>query len=178
MEVSSPYKTKSVELVMNWKNTGSSAKSNKEINRLVCDVLHHPDFWLDKLVHFNAAHENRKADAADEISPFLQSFTHANISIDVPSGNHSPPRSVLIPGLYFHKLTTLIQDAFQSPISQHFHLFPFNLFRKHPDGNTDERVYSELYDSDIFYDKHDNVQCTPSDDPTCKREKVVAVLMF
>ena len=178
MEVSSPYRTKSVELVMNWQNTGSSAKSNEEINRLVRDVLRHPDFRLDELEHFNAARENRKADAADEISPFLQSFTHANISIDVPSGNHSPPHSVSIPGLYFRKLMTLIQDAFQSPISRHFHLSPFNLFRKHPDGDTDERVYSELYDSDIFYDEHDNVQRAPSDDPTCKREKVVAALMF
>jgi hypothetical protein len=117
MEASSPYKTKSVELVMNWQNTSSSAKSNEEINWLVCDILHHPEFRLDKLVHFNAACENWKADTADEISPFLQSFTHANISIDMPLGNHSPPCSVSIPGLYFRKLTTLIQDAFQSPIS-------------------------------------------------------------
>jgi hypothetical protein len=178
MEASSPYKTKSVELVMNWQNTSSSAKSNEEINWLVRDILHHPDFRLDKLVHFNAACENRKADTADEISPFLQSFTHANISIDMPSGNHSPPRSVSIPGLYFRKLTTLIQDAFQSPISRHFHLSPFNLYQKHPDGDTDKHVYSELYDSDIFYDKHDNVQCALSDDLTCKREKVVTALMF
>jgi len=117
MEASSPYKTKSVELVMNWQNTNSSAKSNEEINWLVHDVLRHPDFQLDKLVHFNAACENRKADIANEISPFLQSFTYANISIDMPSGNHSPPHSVSIPGLYFRKLTTLIQDTFQSPIS-------------------------------------------------------------
>jgi hypothetical protein len=39
-------------------------------------------------------------------------------------------------------------------------------------------VYSELYDSDVFYDEHNNVQRAPSNDRTCKREKVVAALMF
>jgi hypothetical protein len=178
-EVSSPYKSKSIELVIDWQNTGSCAKSNEEINRLVRDVLRHPDFRLDDLEHFNAARENRKADATEENPLFLLSFTCANISIDVPSGSkHSSPRSFSIPGLYYRKITCLIQEAFESPISRHFHLSPFNLYRKHPDGEANERVYSELYDSDVFYDEHDNVQRAPSDDQTCKREKVVAALMF
>jgi hypothetical protein len=139
MVVFSPYKTKSVELVMDWQNSGSSAKSNEELNRLVHDVLCHPEFRLDELSQFNAACENRKADTAEENSPFLQSFMHATISIDVPSGNkHSPPRSFPIPGLYFHKITTLIQEAFKGPLSCHFHLSPFNLYRKHPNGRANE----------------------------------------
>ena len=179
MVVSSPYKTSSVKLVIDWQNTGSSAKSNEEINRLVRDVLHHPDFQLDELEHFNAARENQKADATEENSPFLLSFTHANISIDVPSGSkHSAPRTISIPGLYFHKITSLIEEAFQSPLAQHFHLSPFNLYRKHPNSKANEHVFSELYDSDIFYNKHNKVQRALSNDQTCKREKVVAVLMF
>jgi hypothetical protein len=114
----SPYKTNSIKLVIDWQNTGSSAKSNEEINRLVCDILRHPDFRLGKLEHFNAAHENCKANAAEEDSPFLQSFTHANISIDVPSGSkHKAPHTVSIPGLYFRKITSLIEEAFQSPLA-------------------------------------------------------------
>ena len=35
-----------------------------------------------------------------------------------------------------------------------------------------------MYDSDVFYDEHDKVQRAPSDNQTCKREKVVAALMF
>ncbi len=129
MEVFSPYKMKSVELVIDWQNTGSSAKSNEEINCLVHDVLCHPEFWLDKLSHFNTAYENCKADAAEENSPFLWSFTHATISIDMPSGNkHSAPHPFPIPGLYFHKITSLIQEAFKSPLSHYFHLSPFKLY--------------------------------------------------
>jgi len=178
-EVFSLYKTKSVELVMDWQNTGSLAKLNEEINHLVRDVLHHPDFWPEKLKHFNAGRENRKADKAEENSPFLQSFTHATISIDVPSGRkHSTPHPFSIPGLYFCKITILIQEAFKSPLSRHFHLLPFNLYQKHPYGKADKCIFSELYDSDVFYDEHDKVQCALSDDPTCKREKVVMALMF
>jgi len=150
-EVSSPYKNNSVKLVIDWQNTSSLAKSNKELDHLVRDVLHHPDFRLDELEHFNAGHENRKADAAEENSPFLQSFTHATISIDVPSDRkHSAPLPFSIPGLYFHKITILIQEAFQSPLSRHFHLSPFNLYQKHPNGKDNEWVFSELYDSDVL----------------------------
>jgi hypothetical protein len=39
-------------------------------------------------------------------------------------------------------------------------------------------MYSELYNSDVFYNEHDKVQCAPIDNQTCKREKVIAVLMF
>jgi len=128
-EVSSPYKTNSVKLVIDWQNTSSSAKSNEELDRLVHDVLYYPDFWLDELVHFNAGHENCKADVAKENSPFLWSFTHATISIDVPSGRKpSAPLPFSIPRLYFCKITILIQEAFQSPLSRHFHLSPFNLY--------------------------------------------------
>jgi hypothetical protein len=68
MVVFSPYKTKSVELVMDWQNSSSSAKSNKEFNHLIHDVLCHPEFQLDELSQFNAACENCKADTAEENS--------------------------------------------------------------------------------------------------------------
>ena|SRR6266851_2702174 len=97
----------------------------------------------------------------------------------VPSGSkHSPPCPFSIPGLYFCKITSLIQEAFQSPLSQHFYISPFNLYQKHLNGKADKCIFSELYNSDMFYDEHDNVQCAPSDDPTCKRERVITALMF
>jgi hypothetical protein len=125
MEVPSPYKNKSIELVIDWQNSGSCAKSNKEINCLVRNILRHPDFHLEELEHFNVARKNCKVDVADlEENPlFLLSFTHTNISINMPSGSKlTPPRSFSIPGLYYHKITSLIQESFQSPIFRHFHL--------------------------------------------------------
>jgi hypothetical protein len=118
MVVSSLYKTSSVKLVIDWQNTGSSAKSNEETNHLVCDVLYHSNFQLDELKHFNAACKNQKADAIEEKSPFLLSFIHVNISIDVPLGSkHSASHMIFISGLYFHKITSLIKKAFQSSLA-------------------------------------------------------------
>ena len=41
-------------------------------------------------------------------------------------------------------------------------------------------MYSEIYDSDAFIEEHDRVQraALPPDDPDCKREKVIAAMMF
>lgn len=173
------HSSKSVELLLDWQNTGSSAKSNDEVNRLVHSVLLHPEFHVGALQTFNATHDNRKADAAQEKSPFLHSFQCADVGIQVPSGSkHVPPRTFNIPGLYYRKIISLIEEAFKSHLSEQFHLTPFKVFRKLPNGEDKERVYSEMYDSDAFLDEHDRVQHAPIDDPSCKRERVVAALMF
>jgi Plavaka transposase len=76
-------------------------------------------------------------------------------------------------------LTAVIQAAFSSPLASHFHFSPFKLFHKSPSGE-EEWVFSELYNSDVFIEEHDNVQRAPllPDEPDCKLEKVVAALMF
>ncbi|CAA7262242.1 unnamed protein product [Cyclocybe aegerita] len=45
---------------------------------------------------------------------------------------------------------------------------------------TTEHVFSKVYNSDAFIQEHEKVQSVPVplDDPECKREKVVAALMF
>jgi hypothetical protein len=92
LDHSALYSSKTVELLLDWQNTGGSSKSNDEINRLVRAVLLHPEYEVDDLRYFNAARENRKADAADEQqSPFLCSFQHADVDIEVPSGTKGVP---------------------------------------------------------------------------------------
>lgn len=173
------YSCKSIELLLDWQNTGSSAKSNQEINRLVHAVLFHPEFQLDELRSFNATRENQKADAADEQSLFPSSFQHADIGIDVPSGSNGvPSKTFTLPGLYYRQIVPMIKEMFESDISSRFHLTPYKLFRRLPNGEDSDRVYSEMYDSDAFLNEHDRVQRAPTDVPSCKREKVVAALMF
>jgi hypothetical protein len=125
----SVYTNKSAGLVVNWQNTGSSVKSNIEINRLVHKVILHPEFRLDDLKTFNVARENQKVDMADANSPLLQSFQHTEIQISIPLGSKDiSPRLVAIPDLYFCKLTSLIKEVFESPLSSMFHLTPFKMF--------------------------------------------------
>ena len=44
----------------------------------------------------------------------------------------------------------------------------------------EQHVYSEIYNSDVFIEEHDQVQhaALPPDDPDCKQEKVVTTMMF
>jgi hypothetical protein len=180
-EVPSMYTNETTQLLLEWQNTGSFTKSNEEVTRLVHKVLLHPNFQPEHLLKFNATRENQKADAAEEQLPsrFLTSFQCTDVRINVPSGSKLvSPRTFSIPGLYYRQITTLIKESFESPIFSKFHLSPFKLFRQHANHEHSERVYSEMYDSDVFLEEHDKVQRAPSDDPTCKREKVVAALMF
>ena len=102
-----------------------------------------------------------------------------SINIDIPSGSkRDTSRTFSIPGLYYRPITSLIKETFESPISLKFHLSPFKLFKKLPSSETSEHLYSEIYNSDVFLDKHDKVQHAPTGDPTCKHEKVVLALMF
>jgi hypothetical protein len=174
------HRNESVEMIMNWKDSGAPTKSDAEVNRLVKDVLLDPKFKLEDLQGFSVARENQQSDAAEKKSPFLDSFQTANINIEVPSGAKGvPPGTFTVPGLLYRKLTAVIRAAFSSPLASHFHFSPFKLFHKSPSGE-EERVFSELYNSDVFIEEHDNVQRAPlpPNEPDCKREKVVAALMF
>jgi Plavaka transposase len=173
------HRNKSVEMLMNWKDSGTSTKSDAEVNRLVNSVLLDPNFKLEDLKGFNVARENQRSDAAEKKSPFFDSFQTADINIEVPSGTSGiPPASFSVPGLVYRKLTAVIQAAFSSPLASHFHLSPFKLFHRSPSGE-EERVFSEVYNSDAFIEEHDNVQRAPlpPDQPDCKLEKVVVALM-
>ncbi len=175
----SVYTNKSAGLVVDWQNTRSAVKSNNKINRLVHKVILHPEFRLDDLKTFNAAQENQKADKADMNSPLLQSFQHADIQISIPLGSKDiSPCLVAIPSLYFHKLTSLIKEVFESPLSSMFHFTPFKMFHMQPNGKGNECIFLEMYDSDIFWEEHKKVQHTPTDDLACKWEKVITTLMF
>lgn len=174
------HRNQSVELLMNWKDSGPSTKSDGEINRLVNEVLLDPNFNLEDLRGFRAARENRRADMADENTPFLDSFQTATVEIEVPSGSKDvPPAKFSIPGLCYRKIPAVIRAMFASPLASKYHLSPFKLFHKAPSGK-EERVFCEVYDSDAYIEENDKIQHAPvpPDDPHCKREKAVAVVML
>ena len=173
------HRNESVEMLMNWKDSGTCTKSDAEVNRLVNGVLLDPNFKLEDLQGFNVARENQRSDAAEKKSPFFDSFQTADINIEVPSGTRGiPPGTFSVPGLVYRKLTAVIEAAFLSPLASHFHFTPFKVFHRSPSGE-EERVFSEVYNSDAFIEEHDNVQRAPlpPDQPDCKLEKVVAALM-
>ena len=144
------HRNESVEMLMNWKDSGTSTKSDAEVNRLVNGVLLDPNFKLEDLRGFNVAGGNQQSDAAEKKFPFFNSFQTADIDIEVPSGTSGiPPGTFSVPGLVYWKLTAIIQASFSSPLASHFHFLPFKLFHRSPSG-VEERVFSEVYNSDVF----------------------------
>ena len=78
-------------MLMNWKDSGTSTKSDAEVNCLVNDVLLDPNFKLEDLQGFNVARENQQSDTAEKKSPFSILFkwpTSILKFLPVPVGYH------------------------------------------------------------------------------------------
>ena len=171
---------------MTWLNSGSATKTEAEVNRLAEEIRDAGGFPAADLEGFNAHRENKRLDAAQESSLFRlgDGFRESSIPICVPTGDPTPKQQAKtydVPGFYFRKLTSVIKAAFEGPLAEHFHFSPYKLLHKSPVTGKDERIFCEVYDSDAFAEAHEDVQRhghLPPDDPGCKREKIVAALMF
>lgn len=174
---------RTTSLLMNWFNNGNTTKSAGQLNSLVNNVLLNPDFDPRELKGFDAGRATKQADQdAKTAFPLLDDFKETSVNIEVPSGSQTvPPRTFEVPGLYYRSLVSVIKSAFADPLSRHFHFSPFKLFHKLRSSAAEIRVFSELYNSDAFIEEHDRIRRhgkLPTNDLGCKREKVIAALMF
>jgi hypothetical protein len=177
-----PFSNSTIHSIMQWLNNGKTAKSESETTDFVHKVILAPTFNRDDLSGFDAHRENQRLDKALSESAPTSQFMQSSIEIHVPSGNtQSAPVKYSVPGLLHRKLTQVISDAFNDPLAHLLHYSPFKLFQKNPTTGLDECIYGEIYTSDSFLEETENVRRhSPADpeDPECKREKVVAALMF
>ena len=178
----SVHENKTTQLIMEWANTGASTKSNAEVNRLVHEYIRHRDFNPEDLRRFDTNRENRRIDALDsnKESPLPDSFQKTSVDIEVPTGvKGTPPHILSVHGLYYREITACIRSTFASPIALQFHYSPFKQYWTSPITGERNRIFSELYDSNAFIEEHDQIRrSAPTNDPSCKLEKVVAAIMF
>ena len=176
-----PCSNATIWRVMAWLNNGKTTKSEAEATAFVETVIHASDFNKYDLIGFNAHRENQRLDKALSKAALKSQFSESSVDILVPSGDSKVPAEIFsIPGLLHRKLTSVIIDAFNDPLSHLLHLSPFKLFCHNPVTKMEERIFGELYTSDAFLAEHEDIQRhgkLPSDDLGCQREKVVAALM-
>ncbi len=175
-----PYLNATIHGIMKWLNNGNSLKSEGEVNKLVHDVILSPNFRAEDLVGFDANRENQRLDDAISANSLRSQFKETSVSFQVPSGDRAvPPRPFDVPGFLHHDITSVIREAFTSPLAHLYRFTPFRLFHPSPLTNQPERVHGEIYTSDAFFEETANVrQHSPvPDDSNCTREKVVAALM-
>lgn len=147
-----PFANTTLHCVMQWLNNGNTAKSEAQMNEFVHNVILTLDFTQKHLASFDAHHENQCLDDALSKSSLQSQFT-----------------------------TSVISEAFNSPLLHLFHFSPFKLYHHSPITNSEEQVFGEVYTLDAFLKEHEKVQChskLPPDDLECKREKVVTAVMF
>jgi len=175
-----PYLNATIHGIMKWLNNGNSLKSEGEVNKLVHDVILSPNFRAEDLVGFDANRENQRLDDAISANSLRSQFKETSVSFQVPSGDRAvPPRPFDVPGFLHRDITSVIREAFTSPLAHLYRFTPFRLFHPSPLTNQPERVHGEIYTSDAFFEETANVrQHSPvPEDSNCTREKVVAALM-
>jgi hypothetical protein len=177
-----PFLNATVHSIMRWLNNGQTVKSKAKTTRFVHNVILSSSFNQADLTSFDAHCENQWLDKALSQSALRSQFIESSVDILVPLGETGVgPKMFKVPGLLHRKLTSVIQEAFRSPLAHLYHYSPFRLFQKSPISGKDERVYGEIYTSDAFLAESEWVQrhaLVPPDDLDCKQEKVVAALMI
>jgi hypothetical protein len=168
---------------MRWLNNGQTMKSEAETTKIIHDVILSPTFNPKDLAGFDAHRENQRLDNALSQESTLQSrFTESAIDILVPSGESNVEgRTFTVSGLLHRKLTSVIREAFESPLAHLYHYSPFQLYQKSPISGKDERIYGEIFTSDTFLEETEEVRqhgSVPPEDSGCKREKAVVALMI
>ncbi|KAI0071488.1 hypothetical protein K474DRAFT_1606873 [Panus rudis PR-1116 ss-1] len=187
----SQFTNRSSQLLLEWRWSGSNQKSLEELNALVHNVLHHPEFCLDELKEFNARTETSKLDA--QLSAQDDAWKESGVEIQVPDGQPHPGGNGVptftVPGLIHRSLTAIIKSVWSSSSSIDFHYSPFRLFYQRPtptvtdglSGDSEaippQRVYDELYSSEAFNIAHEELQKSVPE-PDCTLERVICAMMF
>lgn len=177
-----PFLNSTTQAVMQWLNNSKTTKSESETTSFVHNVILAPTFNRDDLIGFDAHRENQRLDKAISQSALESQFIKSSVDIMIPSGKpRVEPVKYQVPGLLHRKLMNVISDAFNDRLAHLLHYSPFKLFQKNCNTGGNERIYGEVYTSDAFLEETEKVKRrspVDPDDPECKREKVVAALMF
>jgi len=176
-----PFTNATIYSVMKWLNNGKTVKSESETTDFVHNVILTPTFNAEDLVGFSAHKENQRMDKVLAQSSLRSQFKESSVDILVPSGSANvPPKLFSVPGLLHRKLVAVISDTFCDHLSHFLHFSHFKLFQKSPTTGNPERIHGEIYTSDSFLNETEKVRrlSLHPDDLGCKRERVVAAVMF
>ncbi|KAG2052923.1 hypothetical protein BDR06DRAFT_1009062 [Suillus hirtellus] len=175
-----PFSNMTVYRLMSWMNSGSHLKSEAEIQRLVKDVLQADEFDVKDLEGFSVRKSLRELDkdeGGDRIT-FPDDWVETNVTINIPKrSNEEGPVPYIIPSFHYRPLVEVIRAAFADVQASTFHLLPFKCLWKDALDDHQERIFDELYTSNVWLEAQNELQKLPKE-PSCSLERVVAGLMF
>jgi hypothetical protein len=180
-----PFKNMSVFRLMQWFYDSSLTKSLGTLNNLVHQVLLAPDFHTNDLAEFDAAKEAKRLDDFHPSSQvegcegtsansshqqlddgWIEAAVPSPISLPCDKVSHSSDASAPVfnvKGLLYRKPLEVIKAAFHEPSAAQFHLTPFEEYWKPSPDSPPQRIYSELYNSDVYIQEQDEICSRPHD---------------
>ncbi|KAK0452774.1 uncharacterized protein EV420DRAFT_1700868 [Desarmillaria tabescens] len=165
----------------------STSKSLSDVTSLVQTVLRAPDFDPEHLTdNFDAVKEIKVLDTIGKQQnclPFSLSdgWHETLVTIKLPQTGveHISEESASefeVTGVYHQNLLDVIVSAFQSTAFLDFHLKGFKEMWDPGNNDQPERVYGEVYSSDIFLEMEDEVHLTP--DPNRLETVIVPCMLY
>ncbi|KAJ7777632.1 hypothetical protein DFH07DRAFT_688687, partial [Mycena maculata] len=177
-----PFKNWSTWALMDWQWTGSQTKSVEQMEKLV-DVLQDPRFSKEDVMDFDVKQETAKFDQhlAAGATTVRDGWKSASVDISIPDGKTHESEAdapvFAVPGLFYRPLVEVIKGAIRDVGDRCFHYTPFKQFWKPGLDEPTQRVYDEIYSSEVMVEAHTALQNQPPE-PGCTLERVVLSLMF
>jgi hypothetical protein len=169
-----PFGSMSEFLLVEWYYR-SPSKSLEDMDRLVHEVLNHPEFSAKELGGFTIRQVLQRIDAL-EVGDALD-WHISSVQLPIP-GRPEPEGSepkFLVENLVHKSLTAVIRDFFTKPLDD-VHLTPYAMQWTPPWTDDPEQIVQEMYNTPLFIEEHEQVRKLPQPaDETY--ETVVAAIM-
>ncbi|KAF8815986.1 hypothetical protein BYT27DRAFT_7185715 [Phlegmacium glaucopus] len=150
-----PFLNATVFRLMNWFYSGSMMKSVTELQSLVDNVLLADDYDHAHLQNFIPTHSHLHMKTTE------QSTVRLKLPAERVNQTEESAPELEVPSVCHCSLLEVFTTALQDTNAKSFHYTPFSLFWKPTPESIPERVYSELYNSDVFLKEHHNIQQLP-----------------
>ncbi|TEB12649.1 hypothetical protein FA13DRAFT_1823627 [Coprinellus micaceus] len=188
--VCGPFLSSSVFRLVQYYYATISDRSVQGFNHFVWHVLKAKDFHIEDVPDdFNLRRECNRLDEYKEATtttPFMHSSCWHETTVDFAiscerqklDSEDQAPR-LKVDGVLHRKLIEVIKTAFEGPDSATYQYTPTQTYWKLTNDSRNERVYSEVYNSDAFWQEHERVNDAEMRKPGHPdMPTVVAALMF
>ena len=183
-----PFLNPSVFRLMSWFYDGSTTKSLGDLDNLVHHVINASDFNSQDLIGFSAKKEAKRMDddktsasLKGDLSPsngWLKSSVHLRLPCERRNKVESKAPTYTISDVFHRDVMDIVVSVLQdSEVFPTLHLTPYKEYRILGQDGDHERIYSEVYSADDFYEAWEEVQTQPRVSGEGV-EQVVIVLML
>ena len=161
--------------LLNWFYGGSNQKSQADLGSLVEDVLKSDDYSQEDVNNFKFDRETTLLDSLDEsTSPFANENIWKTSTIKIPLPcekakfrSEADAPKLRVRNIHHRSLVQVLRTAVKDESAKSYHYTPFKMYWRRTPNSEPERIISELYTADAFWEEHEKVAklplCLPND---------------